>query len=75
MSDIGKILLFAGIALVLIGGVILLLDRFPGLPIGRLPGDFSWKRGDTQIHFPLATMVVISIILTVVVNLILKLFR
>lgn len=75
MSNIGKILLFAGVALVLVGGIILLLDRFPGLPFGKLPGDFSWESGNTRIYFPLATMVIVSIVLTIVVNLLLRLFR
>ena len=69
MSDIGRILAFAGIALVLVGGVILLLNRFPGLPFGRLPADFSWERGRTRVHLPLATMPVVSIVLTILANL------
>lgn len=75
MSDLGRILVLAGIALVLVGGAILLLDRFPGLPLGRLPGDFSWDRGNTRIYVPIATMIVVSIVLTIIVNLILKFFR
>jgi hypothetical protein len=69
MSDIGRILVFAGIALVLVGGVILLLNRFPGLPFGRLPADFSWERGGTRVYLPLATMLLVSIVLTILVNL------
>lgn len=75
MSNIGKILLFAGVALVFVGGIIMLLDRFPGLPFGKLPGDFSWQSGNTRIYVPLATMVIVSIVLTIVVNFLLRLFR
>lgn len=75
MSDVGRILIFAGIALAVVGGVILLLDRFPGLPFGRLPGDFSWERGGTRVYFPLTTMIVVSVVLTILVNLVLRLFR
>lgn len=75
MSDIGRLLVFAGVALVVVGAVVLLLDRFPGLPVGKLPGDFSWERGDVKIHVPLATMVIVSIILTLLVNVIWRLLR
>lgn len=75
MSYLGRILVIAGVALAVVGGAILLLDRFPGLPLGRLPGDFSWERGNTRIHFPLATMIIASVVLTILVNLILRFFR
>lgn len=75
MADLGRILLIAGLVLACIGGGILILNRFPGLPLGRLPGDFSWGSGDTKVFFPLATMIIVSIVLTIVINVILKLFR
>ena len=75
MVDIGRILLIAGVVLACIGGAILILNRFSGLPLGRLPGDFSWGSGGTKVFFPLATMIVVSIVLTIIINVILKLFR
>lgn len=75
MSDIGRLLIIFGIGLAVVGGIILLLGKVPGLPFGKLPGDFSWESGSTKIYFPLATMIVVSIILTIVVNVILRLFR
>lgn len=75
MSDLGKILIVFGMLLVVVGGILLLIDRVPGLPLGRLPGDFSWDKGGTKIYFPLTTMIVVSIVLTILVNVILKLFR
>ena len=75
MSGIGRLLIFAGIALVVVGGIFLLLDRMPGLPFGKLPGDFSWESGDVKIYFPLATMIVVSIILTILVNILLRILR
>lgn len=75
MTDLGRILVFTGILLVVAGGILLLLGRFPGLPLGRLPGDFSWERGNTRIFVPLATMLIVSVVLTILVNLILRLFR
>ncbi|MEX0822604.1 MAG: DUF2905 domain-containing protein [Rhodothermales bacterium] len=75
MSDIGRLLILAGAGLVIVGGILLLLDRLPGLPLGNLPGDFAWERGDVKIYFPLATMIVVSILLTLVANVILRFFR
>lgn len=75
MSDLGRLLVFAGIGLAAVGALLLLLGRMPGLPIGQLPGDFSWERGSTRIYFPLATMIIVSIVLTVILNLVLRLFR
>ena len=62
-----------GKALVLIGLVIAGLGflMMLGLPIGRLPGDFYVKRGSFSFYFPLATSIILSIILT----LLLALFR
>lgn len=75
MSDIGRLLIFAGVALLVIGGLILLLDRIPGMPFGKLPGDFSWERGDVKFYIPLATMVIVSIVLTILVNVIVRILR
>ena len=75
MSDIGRLLIVLGVGLVVIGGIILLLGKVPGLHLGRLPGDFSWESGRTKVYFPLATMVVVSIVLTILVNLLLRWFR
>ena len=55
----GKLLLVAGI---IIAGLGLLM--MSGVPIGRLPGDFSFRRGNTTFYFPLATSILLSIILT-----------
>ena len=75
MSDLGRVLVVAGIGLAMIGGILLLLERLPGLPLGRLPGDFSWESGDTRFYFPLATMIIVSVVLTLLVNLVLRLFK
>jgi uncharacterized membrane protein len=69
MSDLGRFLIFIGVILVAVGAVLLLAPKIPWL--GRLPGDISFKRGNFSFYFPLATCILISIILT----LILYLFR
>ena len=57
----GKLLIVAGL---LIAGVGLLLTL--GVPIGRLPGDVVLRRGNTTLYFPIATCLVISVVLTLV---------
>jgi hypothetical protein len=75
MADVGRLLIIAGLGLALIGGVILLLGRIPGLPPGRLPGDVSWETGNVRVLLPFGTMIVISIVLTILINVVLRLFR
>jgi hypothetical protein len=55
----GKWLVIAGLVVAGIG-----LLMMAGLPIGRLPGDISFRRGNTTVYFPLATSIILSIILT-----------
>jgi hypothetical protein len=62
----GKLLVIVG-AIVMGVGLLVMV----GLPIGRLPGDLSSRRGNTTFYFPLATSILASIILT----LLLALFR
>ena len=57
----GRILILIGIV---IAGVGLLISL--GVPIGRLPGDFRIQRGNFSFYFPLATSILVSIVLTLV---------
>ncbi len=63
MTDLGKILIGLGALILVIGLVILLLGRL-NVPVGRLPGDFVIRRGAFTFYFPLATSVVLSVLLT-----------
>ena len=65
MIEIGRLLVFFGIALVIVGAIILLLGR-TGLPLGRLPGDMLYRGKNTTFYFPLATSIVLSILLSVI---------
>ena len=56
---LGKLLLIVGLVISGIGLLVML-----GLPLGRLPGDFSVKRGNFAFYFPLTTSIVLSILLT-----------
>jgi len=64
MPDLGRTIIFLGLLLVIVGAVILGLNRF-NLPLGRLPGDFNWRGRGWSVSFPLATSVLISVLLTV----------
>ncbi len=70
VTQIGRLILVAGIALVVLGGVFMLAGRIP--IIGQLPGDIQYERGNTTVYIPIATMILISIVLTLVLNLILR---
>lgn len=75
MEDIGRMLILFGIVLALIGGVIVLLGRVPGLGLGRLPGDIVIQQPGFSCFFPLATSIILSIVLTIVLNVVLGLLR
>jgi hypothetical protein len=64
--EIGRIVLVVGVVLVIVGGLAVLGVR---LPFGRLPGDIAIEGERGGIYFPIVTMIVISVVLTVVVNL------
>ena len=69
MQEMGRVLLVLGIVLVVVGGLFMLLGR-TGLPLGRLPGDIVYKGKNTTFYFPLATCIVLSVVLSVVMYLI-----
>ncbi len=67
LNPLGKILILFGIILILIGGVILLAGKIPW--IGRLPGDIFIQRKNFSFYFPIATSIIVSIILTLIFTL------
>lgn len=71
MNDIGRMLLILGGVIIVIGLLIMLAGRF-NLPIGRLPGDVTWrsKSGNATVYFPIVTSIVLSVVLTLVLWLI-----
>lgn len=62
MSDLGRLLVVLGVVIALVGVALMLAGRVPWL--GRLPGDIHIERGNWSFHFPLATSLVISVVLT-----------
>jgi hypothetical protein len=63
MTDLGKLLLVFGGAIVVAGAVLLLAGRF-NLPLGHLPGDIVYRGKNTVFYFPLTTCIVISVVLS-----------
>ncbi len=74
MSPFVRIFFLLGLLFLLIAGVIYLTERF-GIPLGRLPGDIRIQRGNLTCFFPLATTIILSIVLTILMNLIVRLFK
>ena len=66
LGSLGRLLIVAGALLAGIGLMLLLAERFPGLRIGRLPGDLRVERGHFRFYFPLATSLVVSVLLSLV---------
>jgi len=67
--DLGKVLLVIGLLIAACGVVLAVGGR---LPFGRLPGDLSGSRGNLSWYVPLATSLLISVVLTVVLNIVLR---
>jgi hypothetical protein len=70
-SVLARWLFLAGVGLILIAGVVWLLGRW-NLPLGQLPGDFRIQRGNVSCFIPLATSLLLSGLLTLLINLILR---
>jgi hypothetical protein len=60
---VGKFLIVLGLVIALVG---MLMSM--GVPLGRLPGDISFRRGNTSFHFPIVTSIVLSIVLTLLLS-------
>lgn len=69
-SQIGKLLMIVGFVILLLG---LLISFFPKFPyLGKLPGDIYLKKDNFTLYMPLGTSIVISLVLTLILNLISK---
>ena len=74
MTDLGKLLVVVGGLLVAVGVVVMLVGK-SHLPLGRLPGDIVYRGKNTVFYFPLATSIVLSVVLTILLALISKFRR
>lgn len=69
MESISRYLMLGGIILFLIGGGMYLATKF-GFPLGRLPGDIRIEGENGSFYFPVTTSILISVILTIILNII-----
>ena len=67
--ELGRVLLIIGVVLVIVGGLAALGVR---LPFGRLPGDIAIEGERGGLYFPIVSMIVISVVLTILANLFLR---
>ena len=65
LSELGKWLVFAGLGVAALGLLLLILGR-THLPLGRLPGDLLYRGKNTTFYFPLASSVVVSLVLSLI---------
>ena len=66
IQGLGKIVIVAGVVLTVVGVLMLLAPKLPF--IGKLPGDFYFKRAGVSFYFPVATSIIVSIILSLVIS-------
>jgi hypothetical protein len=69
LEGVGKLLIGGAVALLLLGGVFLVLGRFG---VDRLPGDLVFRRGNFTLYFPIGLMILLSIIGTIVLNIVFR---
>lgn len=74
MEHIARLIIFAGVGLIIIGAILLGLGKLH-LPLGKLPGDIRLEGQNGSFYFPLTTSILISIILSVLLNIIARIFR
>lgn len=72
-TDVGRVLMTLGILLFIIGVIITFAGRIPGL--GQLPGDIRIERGNFRLYAPFGTMIVLSIVLSLLLNVLGRFFR
>ncbi len=66
LGTLGRGLVAIGLLTAAVGALLLLADRFPGLRLGRLPGDISVERPGVRLYFPLGTSILVSVVLSLV---------
>ena len=74
MLPVARVLIIIGLIFLVVGGLLYLTGRL-GMPLGRLPGDIRIVRGNTTIFFPLGTSILLSLILTILFNIIIRCWR
>lgn len=76
LESIGRLLLFLGLGIAALGGVLLLLSRIPGLNrLGNLPGDVRIQTDGLTCIVPIVSMIIISVLVTILANIIIRLLN
>ena len=75
MNSVGRLLIVGGAILVTVGALFLLLGRIPGLRFGELPGDIRIEGRGYSCFFPLASMIILSLLLTLALNIVVRLIN
>ncbi|MBE3557561.1 MAG: DUF2905 domain-containing protein [Firmicutes bacterium] len=73
MSDFGRLLVIIGLCIAALGGILWLLATI--LPFGRLPGDIVWRQGRFTLFLPIVSSILLSLLVTLILNLIFHFFR
>jgi hypothetical protein len=74
MESLARYLMIGGVILFLVGGGVYLATKF-GIPLGRLPGDIRIEGKNGSFYFPVTSSILVSVVLTVVLNVIVRLLR
>ncbi|MBL8077583.1 MAG: DUF2905 domain-containing protein [Anaerolineales bacterium] len=69
METLARYLIIGGVVLILIGGGVYLASKF-GIPLGRLPGDIRIEGENGSFYFPVTSSILVSVILSIVLNII-----
>ena len=70
LESLGRSLIFFGVILIIVGGLFFAFGKIPWF--GRLPGDIIIKRENFTFYFPIITMIIVSIVLTLIFNIVAK---
>jgi uncharacterized membrane protein YdbT with pleckstrin-like domain len=73
LSSFGKLLVIFAVVIALVGVLLMVLGNVP--LFGKLPGDIVIRRGNSTFFFPIVTSIVLSVVLTILINLVLWIFR
>jgi uncharacterized membrane protein len=69
LEGVGKLLIGGAVALLVLGGALFLLGRFG---VDRLPGDLVFRRGNFTLYFPIGLMILLSVVGTIVLNIVFR---
>ncbi|MMZ69116.1 hypothetical protein D1872_318930 [compost metagenome] len=74
MAELGKLLIFTGLLIALIGFILAFSDKIP-FNLGKLPGDISYHKGNFSFYFPITTSILLSLIFSLLLYLFGKFFH